>query len=55
MNLQLSHIICNWECIGQGDGGFIEQGDLEAHNENDNENGEDITEYEFGLIWNHRQ
>jgi hypothetical protein len=49
MNLQLNCIISNWECSGQGDGGFINMGDDEEYNKG---NKEDQTEFEFGAIRN---
>lgn len=51
MNLQLNGV-SNWKCSGQEGGGFIEQGDSQAHNEYDDRNEENVTEYEFGSIRN---
>ncbi len=42
-----------WKYSGQVDGGFIEKDNLGAHDEYDDGNEEDFTEYEFGSIRNH--
>mgnify|MGYP006210688067 CR=1 FL=1 len=50
MNLQLNRIISNWERSGQGDGGFMEHGDLADEDEYEEENEDGIVEPEFGFL-----
>ena len=62
MNLQLIHVISNWEQSGQGDGGLIDGGDdfMEEDEDKGEEvedgqdfNGEDNVAKAFGSTKNH--
>jgi hypothetical protein len=55
MNLQLNRIISNWERSGQGDGGFMEHGDLADEDEYEEGNEDSIVEPEFGALRNRPQ
>ena len=52
MNGNLVRIIRNWERSGQGDGGFMEHGNLGDDEEYDEGNESDPTKFEFGAIKN---